>query len=143
MRYPTQIRRTPQHLQDYVFTRVAEEHNQPPERPYQTAGGNVVNLAITDECMMAQICHYVMTHTADSLYCAKSIKPKKKQYSLKASLQVFSDHSSEAIVKELIQFHTLKCFQPFNPSTLSQGDCCNALTSLMFLTKKCSGEVKA
>jgi hypothetical protein len=142
-RYPTQTQCTPQHLQDYVSTTVAEEHNQPLECPYQTAGGTVVDLAITDEYMMTQICHYVMTHTEDSLLCAKSINPKKKQYSLKAGLQAFADCGSEAVVKELTQFHTLKCFQPCDPTMLSQEDRCNALTSLLFLTEKCSGKVKA
>jgi hypothetical protein len=77
-RYPSRIRRPPQHLaQDYLFTTVAEENKQPPEHSYQTAGGTVVDLALKDECMMAQVCHYVMTHTANSLYCAQDIKPKK------------------------------------------------------------------
>ncbi len=119
---------------------VAEEYNQPPKRPYQTAGGTVVDLAIT---MMTQVCHYVMTHTAGSSYFAKSVKPKKKQYSLKAGLQAFANCGSEAVVKELTQFHTLKCFQPCNPSMLSWEDHCNVLTSLIFLTKICSGKVKA
>ena len=69
--YPSRVRRPPQHLaQDYCFTTVAEEHKQPPEHPYQTAGGTVVDLTLKDECMMAQVCHYVMTDTANALYCA-------------------------------------------------------------------------
>jgi hypothetical protein len=32
---------------------------------------------------MAQVCHYVMTHTANSLYCAQDIKPKKNNTVLK------------------------------------------------------------
>jgi hypothetical protein len=47
------------------------------------------------------------------------------------------------VVKELTQFHTLKCFRPHHPSTLSREDRRNALTSLMFLTEKNTGEVKA
>jgi hypothetical protein len=81
--YPSRVHRPPQHLaQDYLFTTVAKEHKQPPEHPNQTAGRTVINLAIEDECMMAQVCHYVMTHTANSLYCTQNIKPKKKRYSL-------------------------------------------------------------
>jgi hypothetical protein len=90
-RYPSHTCRPTQHLaQDYLFTTVAKEHNQPPEHPYQTAVGTVVDLAIENEYMMAQVCHYVMTHTANSLYCAQDIKPKKKQYSLKAGLKEFT-----------------------------------------------------
>ena len=143
-RYPSRIRRPPQHLaQDYLFTTVAEENKQPPEHSYQTAGGTVVDLALKDECMMAQVCHYVMTHTANSLYCAQDIKPKKKQYSLKAGLREFANRGKDAVTKELTQFHTLKCFKPRDPSTLSREERRNALTSLMFLTEKRSGEIKA
>ena len=117
-RYPSRARRPPQHLaQDYLFTTVAEEHNQPPEHPYQTAVGTVMDLAIKNEYMMAQVCHYVMTHTANSLYCAQDIKPKKKQYSLKAGLKEFTNRGKEAVTKELTQFHTLKCFKPHDPSS--------------------------
>ena len=66
----------------------------------------------------------------------------KKQYSLKAGLCRFSDRGNATVAKELTQFHTLKCFRPRDPSTLSREDCCNALTSLMFLTEKRSGEIK-
>jgi hypothetical protein len=76
-RYPSRKRRPPQHLQDYVFTTVAEEHNQRHDHPYTNAYGSTVDLAIKDEYMMAQVCHYVMTHTANSLYCATDIKQKK------------------------------------------------------------------
>ena len=122
---------------------VAEEHKLPPEHTYQTTGGAVVDLAIKDEYMIAQLCHYVMTHTANSLYCAEDIKPKKKQYSLKAGLREFSNCGKEAVTKELTQFHTLKCFKPHDQSTLSRDKHRNALTSLVFLTEKRSGEIKA
>jgi hypothetical protein len=134
-RYPSRERRPPQHLaQDDLFTTVTKEHNQPFKHPYQTAVGTVVDLAIKNEYMMAKVCHYVMTHTTNSLYCAQDIKPKKKQYSLKAGLKEFTNRGKEAVTKELTQFHTLKCFKPRNPSTLSRDEHRNALTSLMFLT---------
>ena len=83
----------------------------PTERPYRRAGGTTVDLAIQDKCRMAHVCHYVMTHVADSLYYADAIKPKqKKQYSLKAGLRMFSDRGNAAVIKELMQFYTLKCF---------------------------------
>jgi len=68
---------------------------------------------------MAHVCHYVMTHTANALYCVQDIKPKKKQYSLKAGLKAFTTRGKEAVTKELTQFHILKCFKPRDPSTLS------------------------
>jgi hypothetical protein len=140
--YPTCDCCPPYFLQDYIFTAVAEEHAKPPEDPYQTAGGTTVNLTIRDEYMMAQICHYAMTHTADSLYYADTIKPTKKQYGLKAGLCAFADCGSNAIVKELTQFHTLKYFKPRDPFTLIRVNCPNALTSLMFLKEKNTGDVK-
>ncbi len=103
----------------------------------------MVDLAIKDECMMTQVCHIVMTHTANSLYCAQDIKPKKKQYSLKAGLKEFSNHGKEAVTNKLTQFHTLKCFKPRDSSTFSRDKRQNALTSLMFLIEKRSGEIKA
>ncbi len=90
--YPTRSRCTPQHLGEYcLFTMVAEELNQSLAHPYCTAGGTDVNLAITDKNMIAHICHYVITHTADALFCAPDLPSKKKQYSLKAGLMLFAD----------------------------------------------------
>ena len=42
-------RHQPCHLHDYhLFTTVADEHRRPPEYPYCTAGGTVVDIAIQD-----------------------------------------------------------------------------------------------
>ncbi len=46
-------------------------------------------------------------------------------------------------MKELSQLHTMNCFCPCNPRSLTRDDRRNALSSLMFLTEKRSGEVKA
>ena len=46
-------------------------------------------------------------------------------------------------LKELRQFHVLRCFSPKDPTTLSRDDRRKALASLMFLTKKRTGKVKA
>jgi hypothetical protein len=46
-------------------------------------------------------------------------------------------------MKELTQFHTMNVFRPMNPAKLTRNDRRNALSSLMFLTEKRSGEVKA
>ncbi len=50
---------------------------------------------------------------------------------------------NSAIQKELTQFHTLQCFKPTDPTSLTRDDQCKALLSLMFLTEKHSGKVKA
>jgi hypothetical protein len=72
---------------------MAEEQTLPTERPFRTAGGTTVDLAIQDEHRMAHVCHYVMTHIADSIYYADALKlkPTQKQYSLKAGLCRFHD----------------------------------------------------
>ena len=84
-----------------------------------------------------------MVHTATSLALAAQGQPTKKQYSLKAGLRKFAERGDAAVKKELAQFHTLSCFSPRNAKTLSREERRNALTSLMFLTEKRSGEVKA
>ncbi len=134
----------PKHLDDYhLFTTVAEERRQPPEHPYTTAGGMDVDLAIRDEELMANLCHYVMVHTATSIALAKQGQPTKKQYGLKAGLKRFGSRDDAAVSKELSQFHTLQCFFPRDARTLTREERRNALSSLMFLTEKRTGEVKA
>ena len=63
---------------------------------------------------MAHVCYYIMTHIADSFFYAIAIKPKEKQkqkqYGLKAGIHMFFDRGNAAVVKELMQFHTLKWF---------------------------------
>jgi hypothetical protein len=46
-------------------------------------------------------------------------------------------------MKELTQFHTMNVFRPMNPKKLTRDDRRKALSSLMFLTEKQTGEVKA
>ena len=134
----------PHRLDDFhLFTTVAEEHRQPPEQPYHTAGGTDVDLAIQDEERMAHLCHFVMVHTATSLTLAQQGHPTKKQYGLKAGLKRFGSCGDTAVTKELSQLHTLNCFCPCDPCSLTRKDRRNALSSLMFLTEKRSGEVKA
>jgi hypothetical protein len=127
----------------HMFTTVAEERRQPPEHPYCTARGTDVDLAIQDEKRMAHLCHFVMVHTATSLHLAQFGQPTKKQYGLKAGLKQFGSRGDLAVTKELSQLHTLNCFRPRDPRTLTRNDRRNALTLLMFLTEKRTGEVKA
>jgi hypothetical protein len=95
-----------------------------------------VNLAIHDEELMANLCHYFMVHTATSIDLANQGQPTKKQYGLKAGLKRFGSQGDAAVSKELSQFHTFA-------RTLIREERRNALSSLMFLTKKRTGEVKA
>ncbi len=142
LHHSTRVCRPPDYLHDYLFTTVAEKQHQPPPPPYHTAGGTAVDLTIQDESVMAQICHYVMVHTATSLHLAAQGHPPKKQYSLKAGLCQFSERGDAAVMKELSQLHVLECFRLMNVHTLTREDHCNAPTSLMFLTERRSGEVK-
>ncbi len=82
------------------------------------------------------------THSHISLPCPTRAT-HKNQYGLKAGLQRFESRGNDAIMKELSQLHTMDCFRPRDAHTLSCEDRRNALTSLMFLTEKCSGEIKA
>jgi hypothetical protein len=67
----------------------------------------------------------------------------KKQYGLKAGLKWFGSHGHTAVTKELSQPHTMNCFRPCDPQSLTRDDRRNALSSLMFLTEKHTEEVKA
>jgi hypothetical protein len=143
-RASTRTRRLPRHLEDYqVFTTIADEKRLPPNHPYHTAGGTDVDLAITDEARMAHICHYVMVHTATTVELAKQGHPTKKHYGLNAGFKKFGTRADTAVTKELSQLHTMNCFLPCDPRSLSRDDRRNALSSLMFITEKRTGEVKA
>jgi hypothetical protein len=115
--------------------------NLDPSYPYTNAAGHTVDLAIQDEVMMAHVCHYIMMHTADKLYAAPP--STKKRYGSKVGLQLFGNCRNSTIQKELTQFHTLQCFKLTDPATLTHEKQRKALTSLMFLTEKHSGKIKA
>ena len=142
-RRSNRAKRPPDRFKDYVFTTIADESHLPPPPPYRTAGGTDVNIDIQDETVMAMLCHYVMTHTATALQLAAQGQPTKRQYSLKAGLRQFGQRADDAVKKELQQFHTMSCFKPRDIRSLSREDRRNALSSLMFLTEKRTGAVKA
>ncbi len=135
-RYPQRSRAPPRRLDDYIFTTIAEQEVDP-SYPYTNRSGVTVDLANKNEVMMAHVCHYIMLLTVNKLYIDPPSSPKK-QYGLKASLKHFEERGSQAIMKELTQFHTLECFTPKDPKTLFRDDRRKALTSLMFLTEKLS-----
>ncbi len=62
---------------------------------------------------------------------------------MKADLKNFGSRGDTAVTKELSQLHTMNCFCPRDPRSLTRDDHRNALASLMFLTEKRTGEVNA
>ena len=139
-RNPPRTRTQPLRFTDFhMFTTVADDIHH--SFPYLDASGTTVDLAITDEDHIAHVCHYVLLHCAESTFIGHP--PTKKQYGLQAGLRKFADRGNDALMKELRQFHVLRCFSPKDPTTLSRADRRQALASLMFLTEKRSGEVKA
>ncbi len=102
-----------------------------------------MDLAIQDEACIAHLCHYVMVHTATSIALARQGHPTKKHYSLRAGLKQFGPRANTAVTKELSQLHTMQCFRPCDPHKLTRTERRQALSSVMFLTEKRTGKVKA
>jgi hypothetical protein len=134
--HSTRVHCPPDYLHDYMFTTIAERHHRPPPPLYHTTGGPAVDLTIQDENVMAQVCHYVMVHTATSLHLAAQGHPPKKQYSLKVGLHQFAERGDATVMKELSQLHVIECFRPMDVRKLTREDRRNALTSLIILTEK-------
>jgi hypothetical protein len=94
--YPSQDCAALTHLGDYhMFMMIAEDTYT--NYPYCDASGCDIYLAILDDSMIAHVCHYVMVHTADSMFISNP--NNKKQYGLKASLSKFSACGHQAITK--------------------------------------------
>ena len=64
-------------------------------------------------------------------------------YSLKAGLKKFGNKGSEAATKEMKQLHDRKVFKPIMSSELTSQERRRAMESLIFLTEKRDGRVKA
>ena len=64
-------------------------------------------------------------------------------YSLKAGIKKFGDKGSEAATKEMKQLHHRKVFKPNMSSELTTQERKRAMESLIFLTEKRDGRVKA
>jgi len=64
-------------------------------------------------------------------------------YSLKAGLKKFGDKGSEAATKEMKQLHDRKVFKPIMSSELTSQERRRAMESLIFLTEKRDGRIKA
>ena len=66
-----------------------------------------------------------------------------QQHSIKKGRELFREKSDTAITKELQKIHNLETDDPVYKSDLSQKEKKDALESLMFVTEKTNGTVKA
>ena len=66
-----------------------------------------------------------------------------QQFSLKAGLKCFGERGTAAITKELKQLHDMETYIPVDAKSLSMHQHAEALSSLIFLTEKCDGSIKA
>jgi hypothetical protein len=66
-----------------------------------------------------------------------------QKYSLKKGLEIFCDRASVAMVKELSEIHGLEVYEPILASDLSWEEKKQALESLLMITEKCNGIIKA
>ena len=94
------------------------------------------------------VCHYIIVHysqQAARLHLRKPTPPgtKSKVFHLSAGLKHFDTRGEEAVSKELNQFNMLHTFTPLDTTTLTIAQWKNALGSLIFLTEKRNGDIKA
>ena len=95
-----------------------------------------------NESTLATICHFLMVHYSQPH--ATSQKGKKANtFSLTAGLKRFDDRGETAVSKELHQFLMLNTFTPLAAHSLTHEQRRSALTSLIFLTEKRNGDIKA
>ena len=64
-------------------------------------------------------------------------------YSLKKGLKKFGEKGHQAAYKEMKQLHDRVCFEPINPNALTPQERRKAMESLIFLTEKRDGKIKA
>ena len=63
--------------------------------------------------------------------------------SLKKGLELFGDKTDIAVPKELTQIHDMETYEPVDPKTMTYEDRKKALASLLFITEKRNGDIKA
>ena len=66
-----------------------------------------------------------------------------QHFSLNRGLKLFGDKADVAVQKELSQIHAMDTYDPIMKSSLTIDDRIKALASLMFITKKRNGDIKA
>ena len=64
-------------------------------------------------------------------------------FSLKAGIKKFGTKGQQAVFDEMNQLHLCSCFNPIDVTTLTPQEQARVLNSLIFLTKKLDGRVKA
>lgn len=96
---------------------------------------------VIDESILAHVCHYIMVHYSQP--STKQTKKKANVFSLNAGLKRFGARGEVAVAKELNQFNMLNTFTPVDPTTLTYEQRRAALASLIFLTEKRDGQIKA
>ena len=88
------------------------------------------------------------THAIDPKLCTTSQEKMMiwayimTQYNLKPGLWKFGARGATAVVKELTQLHIMDTWTPLEVSKLSREQRMRALSSLMFLKEKRTGDVK-
>ena len=66
-----------------------------------------------------------------------------QQYSMKKAKELFGDKSDAAVMKELSQIHDFETYVPLHAKDLSWDEKKKALESLIFITEKRNGDIKA
>jgi hypothetical protein len=66
-----------------------------------------------------------------------------QQFSLKAGLKKFGPRGEKAVTKELTQLHDMVTYIPMDPREMTKEQRMDALASLIFLTEKRNGTIKA
>ncbi len=89
-----------------------------------------------------------VTHNIDRDLCTTSEDEMRVwaylmvQYNLKPGLRKFGSREEEATVKELSQLHIMDTWMPMEASKLSCEQRMHALSSLLFLKEKQTGDIK-
>ena len=66
-----------------------------------------------------------------------------QHFSLKKGLELFGGNADMVVQKELNQIHQMDTYEPVHKSNLTFEDRKKALASLMFITEKRNGDIKA
>ena len=66
-----------------------------------------------------------------------------QHFSLNKGLKIFGNKANVAVQKELSQIHAMDTYEPIMKSLLTMEDRRKALASLMFVTEKRNGYIKA
>ena len=65
------------------------------------------------------------------------------QFNLKEGLRRFGQRGEDSAIKEMKQLHDMHVFFPRDPNSLTRDERKKALTSLIFLKEKNTGEIKS